>query len=245
MEPDDKTIRIHDTEYLSPEFQHSTSSGQLAAGVMFIVAFLIVSVLVISQITQSFDAHLALALNRATLGEIFTTTMVFFTKYGREYFWISVIGIMILFGKRQTRLLAIELAALFILGIFVGEILKLIIFRPRPFIALSDIITRVPLDLDSSYPSGHAIIVSIGASFSLVKFKRRLVALLLTLEAAIVCYSRVYVGMHYPLDLVAGIFLGMAIVSIGLPILERYVALLMNRTASLFTKLLGNGIIAL
>jgi membrane-associated phospholipid phosphatase len=220
-------------------------SVQLAAVVIFIVAFLVVSALVISGITQNVDVQLALAINNATLGEAFAALMIFFSKYGREYFGISIVGVMVLFGKRETKLLALELAALFIVGIFVGEILKSAIFRPRPFEALSDVITRVPIDTDSSYPSGHAIIVSIGAFFSLAKFKRRFVALLLTLEAAAVCYSRVYVGMHYPLDIVAGLFVGIAIVLGGLPILDRNLRDILNRLVSLFAKVLGDGLITL
>jgi len=240
-------MRIHDSEYISldPHNPASASSGHIAAGIAFIVGFLIVSALVISKITQSFDAQLALALNKATFGEAFTVLMIFFATYGREYFWIPIVGIMMLFGKRETKLLALELAALFIVGIFVGEALKSVTFRPRPFETLSDIITRVPIDTDSSYPSGHAIMVSIGALFSLAKFKRRLVGLLLTLEAAIVCYSRVYVGMHYPLDVVGGIFVGMAIVLTGLPILESKLCDLLNRLVSLFVKVLGDGLITL
>jgi undecaprenyl-diphosphatase len=215
------------------------------SGVAFTVAFLIVTALVISKTTQNFDAQLALAINGAVFGETFTAAMVFFSEYGREYFWISIVGIMMVFGKRETKLLALELAALFIVGIFVGEILKSVIYRPRPFEVLSDIIARVPLDRNSSYPSGHALIVSIGAFFCLAKFKRRSVALLLTLEAALVCYSRVYVGVHYPLDIVAGILVGMTIMIMGLPILDRNLRDTLNRLVSLFAKVLGDGLITL
>jgi membrane-associated phospholipid phosphatase len=215
------------------------------SGVAFVVAFLIVTALVISKTALDFDVQLALAINRAVFGDTFTAVMAFFSEYGREYFWVSIVAIMIVFGKRETRLLALELAVLFVIGICVGGILKSVIYRPRPFEALSDIITRVPLDRDSSYPSGHGLIVSIGASFSLIKFKRRSVALLLTIEAALVCYSRVYVGMHYPLDVVAGILVGVAIAMLGLPILDLNLHDALNRAASLLVKMLGDGLITL
>ena len=67
-------------------------------------------------------------------------------------------------------------------------------------------------DTDYSYPSGHAVIVSAGAAVLLALFRntqRKLaMSIGLTVEAALVCVSRVYVGGHYPLDVIGGILLG-------------------------------------
>jgi hypothetical protein len=95
-----------------------------------------------------------------------------------------------------------------VVGIISGEVLKAVFFRPRPFVALGSEITvppGVPLVTDSSFPSGHAIIVSIGASFMLWKLfpgsvRAKAVSLLLTLEAAIVCSTcRGYFSSKYKL----------------------------------------------
>jgi membrane-associated phospholipid phosphatase len=166
--------------------------------------------------------------------------MVFFSDYGREYFWVLVVGVMLLFGNRDTKLLAIELAALFVAGIVAGEVMKFVGYRMRPYEVVSGIVRRLPTDTDSSYPSGHALIVSIGAAFALVKLRRGL-GLVLTLEAAIVCYSRVYTGMHYPLDVVGGIFFGIGIVGIGLFVLERYLQPQLSSLTSIAVKILREG----
>ena len=131
-------------------------------------------------------------------GGAITAVVVVFAEYGREYFWIPVVGVMLVLGDRNTKLLALELAALFLVGIAFGELLKIAVYRPRPFVSVDGIVTRVVTDLDSSFPSGHALIVSIGAAFSMLKFKRRIVGLVFVLEAAVVCYSRVYVGDALP-----------------------------------------------
>ncbi|MDG7001113.1 MAG: phosphatase PAP2 family protein [Nitrososphaerota archaeon] len=205
-------------------------------GVVSLALFLLVAFLVFSGLTQSLDARGALALNTG-LGSTFTSLMVAATKYGREYFWIGIVALMLVFGDKNTRVLAIELAALFVVGIAVGESLKLILYRARPYDTVTGIVTRVARDTDSSFPSGHALIVSIGSAFTLVKFKHKAIALVLTLEAAFVCYSRIYVGMHYPLDVAAGILIGVAIVLIGLSVIESFFMRLVETVASAFDRI--------
>jgi undecaprenyl-diphosphatase len=172
-----------------------------------------------------------------------TPLMVVASTYGREYFWIPVVAIMLVFGRQSTKMIAIELAILFVIGIASGEALKVVFFRAKPFVAIPNEIIVPPgiaIDHDSSFPSGHALIVSIGAAFILWKvfnLKRgglaKVVALLLALEASLVCYSRLYNGLHYPLDVAAGIFLGTAITLLGGCVMERYLSLQLQKLEGL------------
>lgn len=208
----------------------------LMAGAVSTVLFVLIAILVFSGISQSVDSHLALLMN-AGLGISFSSFMVLATAYGREYFWIAIVALMLLLGDKKTKILAVELAALFIIGIAVGEVLKYTVYRARPYETIAGIRLRVAGDSDSSFPSGHALIVSIGSAFVLLRFKHKLIAIALTLEAAIVCYSRVYVGMHYPLDVVAGIFIGAAVVFFGLFVIENFLSGLVSSIAGLFDRL--------
>jgi undecaprenyl-diphosphatase len=167
--------------------------------------------------------------------------MVDATNYGREYFWIGLVAVMLLLGRGPTKRLAIELAVLFIVGIIVGEVLKLVLFRERPFEALAGIVQRVSTDTESSFPSGHALIVSIGAGFAISTFKKKGVAVLLALEAAVVCYSRVYVGAHYPTDVLGAVFLGLSIAFLGTYLLERYLGSILDRASRLVERVLKWG----
>lgn len=198
----------------------------LFLGTGLFAIYIIITILVFSGTTQGLDAKLAELLN-SYQGSTFTSLMVNASLYGREYFWTAVVLLMLVFGKRDTKLLAAELAALFVVGIVAGEIAKVVAFRERPYAMLGNLIQlRAPPDTDSSFPSGHALIVSIGALFAVVKFKpgwkARAIALLLTLEAGVVCYSRVYLGVHYPLDVFAGVLLAGTIVFVGIYVIERY-----------------------
>lgn len=219
----------------------------LVAGGIFLAFFLFITGLVISGVTQSIDASAALYVNHMNIGTILNELMVLASQYGREYFWIPVVALMLVLGKKDTKMLAVELAILFVLGIIGGEAMKYAMFRARPFETLPEIITRIARDTDSSYPSGHALIVSIGAIFALTRFRKKSIALLLTVEAAIVCYSRVYVGVHYPLDVVSGIALGGFIVCIGIYALGRvpFLRKIVLTIANLTLKLLHAGWVSL
>jgi membrane-associated phospholipid phosphatase len=219
----------------------ANGTAKLLFGLAFLLLFLVITVFVFSGVIQNPDAQLALAINNAYLGSASTELMVLFAEFGREYFWVPVVGVMLLVGNRDTKLLAIELTALFVVGILAGEIMKFVAYRARPYEVIGGIVRRLPVGTDSSYPSGHALIVSIGAAFALTKFRNRAVASLLAIEAAIVCYSRVYVGMHYPLDVAGGIFLAIGIVGVGLFIFERYLQQFLKNLASIAVMMLRDG----
>lgn len=225
------------------EKKQFTSTRLLLAGTVSLLLFAIIALLVFSKASQIFDANLALAIYNSNLGVPITQLMVLSSRYGREYFWIGIVALMLLFGKRDTKIFAIELATLFLVGIFVGELLKIVALRPRPFTTIPEIVARTSEVADSSFPSGHALIVSIGAFFVLTKLRgsksKSIVAMLLTLEAAIVSYSRIYLGLHYPLDVIGAVCLGSTIVFFGVFILERYFGMLIQKIGILAEKVLG------
>jgi len=139
--------------------------------------------------------------------------MIYLTEYGREAFWIMTIILLFILGGMVCKKTAIVLVLAFIVLIPIGYAAKDLVQRERPVVPDSDVI--MASDSDFSYPSGHATIVSAGAAIALALFrdtKRKLaISLALTAEAALVCISRVYVGGHYPLDVVGGILLGVGI----------------------------------
>jgi membrane-associated phospholipid phosphatase len=208
-----------------------TDNGRsILAGTLALVLF--VSLLPLYSWMQTTDSQLALLIN-ADRGAWFTVVMVAASRYGRDYFWVGVVALMLIFGTKKTKLDAIELAMLFAVGIFAGEVLKQLVYEPRPFEVLQSIVLRVPEQHDSSFPSGHALIVGVGATFALVKFRKKSIAIMLALEAAVVAYSRIYVGMHFPLDVIAGICLGVAIVLLGFSFLDQRIEDLLTKFAQL------------
>ena len=84
--------------------------------------------------------------------------------------------------------------------------IKAIVDRPRPFERYAQPETLVPHSRDASFPSGHASTSFAAATMLSLAFPPLAPALYLL--AAAVAFSRVYVGVHYPLDVLAGAALG-------------------------------------
>ena len=87
--------------------------------------------------------------------------------------------------------------------------LKLIAGRDRPYVAHPDPAPLIGTPLDLSFPSGHSATAFAGATILAAYLPRFAVPLYVV--AALVAFSRVYVGVHYPLDIVAGALLGTGI----------------------------------
>ncbi|MGN6560006.1 MAG: phosphatase PAP2 family protein [Candidatus Nitrosocosmicus sp.] len=144
--------------------------------------------------------------------------MIYLSLYGREVFWIIVIILLFIMGGSSGKKAAIIISLVIIVLIPIGAIAKQVIERPRPIIPVNDFL--IPADSEFSFPSGHALIVSAAAAVSLALFrdnkKKLTLSLIFTLEAALVCISRVYVGGHYPFDVIGGILLGVGVASVFL-----------------------------
>jgi membrane-associated phospholipid phosphatase len=205
------------------------------------IAFAAASSALLWPAAESLDSLLFSAINSIIIPDALSSLLVAASLYGREYFWVGVVGAMLLLGRRDAKLLAVELSMLFVIGIVVGDVTKSVIYRPRPPLVLSGAIVRVPLDSDSSFPSGHALIVAAGSAFSLLRFRRRLLAFALTLEAALVCFSRVYVGVHFPLDVLGGAAFGVAVACFGLIFAEGPLQRAFESLADSLVRLLGRG----
>ena len=87
--------------------------------------------------------------------------------------------------------------------------IKTLVNRDRPPVRYAEPKALVGVPHDHSFPSGHAATSFAGATMLAFAFPR-LAPILLVLAAG-VAFSRVYVGVHYPVDVIAGAALGVLV----------------------------------
>lgn len=122
------------------------------------------------------------------------------------FIWIVIACIFLLFPKYQ-KIGITMLLALFIM-LIVGNIgLKTLIKRSRPFQINPNIQLLIPPPGGYSFPSGHAFSSFAGAGV-LAKSNRR-IGILGFILAGFIAFSRLYLYVHFPTDVFAGIVLGL------------------------------------
>lgn len=179
------------------------------------------------------DTYAFLKINNSSHYPAFNQFMILLTQYGREVVWSIAIILLFIIGGWTGKKTAVVMGLAMLVLIPVVNAAKEIVARPRPIVPQTDLL--IAADSKYAFPSGHATIVSAGAAVVLILFRdsaRKLaISLSLTIEAALVCFSRVYVGGHYPLDVFGGIFLGvgMALLFISVTNYGEIVILLLKR----------------
>ena len=131
-----------------------------------------------------------------------------FTQIGSGY---TALGIALLFFLAGDRLLAYELILGTITLWLVVELLKFVMHRSRPYIRLTQARIVGYRAIGRSFPSGHTSQAFFLATLITQHFHPSgWVVVLLYAAALMVGITRMYVGAHYPRDVLAGAILGSA-----------------------------------
>jgi undecaprenyl-diphosphatase len=173
--------------------------------------------------TQTFDVAVLQWLGQHHT-PLLTSAAVELTYLGTGVVVLMVVGVSALFlwhteHKHSARLLLAAVAG----NILLNGALKLVFNRPRP-----SVFDWQTIAVSSSFPSGHAMSATVcygTVAYLVARLQKHHWARALTLTAAVIlilliCVTRLYLGVHYPSDVLAGIIVGLAWASFCMATLE-------------------------
>ncbi|MCH7722812.1 MAG: phosphatase PAP2 family protein [Bacteroidetes bacterium] len=121
--------------------------------------------------------------------------------------YVILIGILLFKGGRMGRLAVVGIIVLIIVTDLTGyRVLKELFQRARPCIVLPDVLLPIGCTGTYSFPSNHALNNFAAAAFFTKLFPGYKTVLFVT--ASLLAISRVYLGLHYPSDIIAGAAIG-------------------------------------
>jgi undecaprenyl-diphosphatase len=138
---------------------------------------------------------------------VLSPLMSFVSFIGRGAFVWLIAGAVLTIARRMRRSELLRLAlSILLASTLADQALKPLMHRERPYVSTPQIQILDELPDDASFPSGHA-----ASAFAALYVLSRVVPagrLVWWGLALAIAYSRVYVGVHYPLDVIGGAILG-------------------------------------
>lgn len=131
--------------------------------------------------------------------------IVFLAEYMLYFLCLSIV-VYWFTRTNRNRMMVIQAVIAFILAEILGKIAGQFHSHYQPFAVLPHVNQLIEHDIDNSFPSDHTILFfSVCISFWLVRKKGEWLWLMLPFCVAI---SRIWVGVHYPIDVITGALLG-------------------------------------
>lgn len=157
---------------------------------------------------QRFDETTLLRIQRHRLGTVGNALMKLYTTLGNGgAVWIAGSIIMLFFRSTCSAGLCSGIALIFSV-VITNLMLKPFFARPRPYVTMDSYVPLLTSNDRNSFPSGHTCgAFSAGVAWA-VMLPNHWMKLAAVVQAVVMGYSRLYVGVHYPSDVLAGAGIG-------------------------------------
>ena len=135
-----------------------------------------------------------------------------YTQYLFPIILILAPLLVLIFDKKNGKTIFVMIISVYILALIVSFSSEHLVFRTRPYLAL-DTVRFLVTDSGFSCPSNHAMFSFVLATILSKKYGHSLIFYLL---AVVMALSRVYMGLHYPSDILLGAIIGIILSLIAL-----------------------------
>ena len=164
---------------------------------------------------SSLNKSLFLSINNLSLNNGFLNYLNIFIALYSPFILAALLVVIYLSGKKNESLYAFYVS---IAGLFINFAIGPFYFHPRPF-AVGLGYQLIYHANDSSFPSDHATL-AFSMAFSFIIFgKKRLLGIICLIFAFIIGFARVYVGVHFPFDILGSFIV--SLFSIGIVYISR------------------------
>lgn len=132
--------------------------------------------------------------------------------------WVVLALILLCFKKTRKAGMSMGIALVF--GLIIGNLtLKPLVARVRPYDFDTSIMLFIPKESDLSFPSGHTL-ASFEGAFALFLRHRR-AGIFAIILAFMIAFSRLYLMVHYPSDVICGMVLGIIFAYVATKITDK------------------------
>lgn len=154
------------------------------------------------------DGGILLLIQEYVRNPLLNKIMILITSLGNGgLIWIAA-TILLLIPKKTRKVGIMSAVALLGSLIINNNILKNIVQRPRPFVTFTELQIIIPTPSEFSFPSGHTA-SSFAAAGVFYKNLPKKIGVPAIILAGVIGLSRLYVGVHYPTDVIAGVIMGL------------------------------------
>jgi len=163
----------------------------------------------LAESLRQFDIDIFRDLNLAGSNDLLDSLMVAFTLVGISYVIVFLCVPLWLSGKKEA---TFDLVILVVLVTVVTELVKVLVGRERPNLELAGVHTILSSS-GPSFPSAHAS-RAFAVALLVAMNSRRSYGVIAFIVAALIAVSRVYLGVHWPPDVIFGSLFGLLLAAV-------------------------------
>lgn len=158
------------------------------------------------EIIRNIDSKILFFINKNMSSNILNDIMIFITNLGDNGFiWLLITAILLI--RKKTRSTGIRIAIALILSVLAGNlILKNLFERSRPFFIFPHINILIEEPSGFSFPSAHSM--SSFAAATVIFLSNKKFGILALILALLIAFSRLYLFVHFPSDVIIGSTIG-------------------------------------